>query len=113
MYDLVTNSHAMKNRSLLTLTPAVESVLDTLSTTQDFGSVTVAQCLDRLLPLENSMNEFGSQVEQVRQALIEVLENDEDMSEMYLTEKKITGQYKYPSLRAQYNLETRQKSHSS
>mmetsp|Transcript_14195 Transcript_14195/g.20634 ORF Transcript_14195/g.20634 Transcript_14195/m.20634 type:complete len:373 (-) Transcript_14195:1356-2474(-) len=81
------------NRSLLTLSPSVESVLDTLSssTTAGFGSVQVAQSLDRLLPLENSMNEFGSQVEQIRNAMIEVLENDEDMSEMYLTDKMVTG----------------------
>mmetsp|Transcript_38985 Transcript_38985/g.154327 ORF Transcript_38985/g.154327 Transcript_38985/m.154327 type:complete len:105 (+) Transcript_38985:628-942(+) len=95
MFSYPPNIWLLQNRSLLTLSPSVESVLDTLSssTTADFGSVQVAQSLDRLLPLENSMNEFGSQVEQIRSAMIEVLENDEDMSEMYLTDKMVTGKH--------------------
>lgn len=40
------------NDELGTLTPSIDLVLDTLSTTTDFGGSTVQYCLDRLLPLE-------------------------------------------------------------
>lgn len=43
---------ASLNAQLGTLTPSVDLVLDTLSTTTDFGGATVQHCLDRLLPLE-------------------------------------------------------------
>lgn len=73
------------------MTPGVETVLDTLSTTTDFGGSTVQDCLDRLLPLENSLNEFIGKVDGVRDAMYELLASDEDMSEMYLTTKVETG----------------------
>jgi hypothetical protein len=43
---------ASLNAQLGTLTPAIDLVLDTLSTTTDFGGNTVQYSLDRLLPLE-------------------------------------------------------------
>lgn len=43
---------ASLNAQLGTLTPSIDLVLDTLSTTTDFGGSTVQHCLDRLLPLE-------------------------------------------------------------
>lgn len=43
---------ASLNSELGTLTPSIDLVLDTLSTTTDFGGNTVQHCLDRLLPLE-------------------------------------------------------------
>jgi magnesium transporter len=43
---------ASLNAQLGTLTPSIDLVLDTLSTTTDFGGNTVQHCLDRLLPLE-------------------------------------------------------------
>lgn len=45
---------ASLNAQLGTLTPSIDLVLDTLSTTTDFGGSTVQHCLDRLLPLEVS-----------------------------------------------------------
>jgi hypothetical protein len=48
-------------------------------------------CLDRLLPLQNSLNEFDVKIREAHAALNEVLRNDEDMSEMYLTTKLETG----------------------
>jgi magnesium transporter len=82
---------ASLNAQLGTLTPATDLVLDTLSTTQDFGGDTVQHCLDRLLPLENALNEFAVKVDQIRHALNEVLASDEDMSTMYLTVFRDTG----------------------
>lgn len=79
------------NGTIGTLLPSMDLVLDTLSATQDFGGSTVQNCMDRLLPLENSLNEFGSHVGQTRAALNDVLESDEDMSLMYLTTFKETG----------------------
>lgn len=79
------------NSTLGTLIPSVDVVLDTLSTTTDFGGGTVQNCMDRLLPLENALNEFSAKVAQARAALNEVLTSDEDMSLMYLTTFKETG----------------------
>lgn len=58
------------------LIPAVDLVLDKLSTTKDFGGGTVSGCMDRLLPLENALNEFRGRVAQTRQAVNEVLASD-------------------------------------
>ncbi|CAN8073944.1 unnamed protein product [Agarophyton chilense] len=79
------------NATIATLIPSLDLVLDTLSTTQDFGGGTVQNCMDRLLPLENALNEFSSKVSQTRAALNEVLVSDEDMSLMYLSTYKETG----------------------
>lgn len=79
------------NSQLGNLTPSIELVLDTLSTTTDFGGNTVQNCLDRLLPLENALNEFSVKVDQTRRALLDVLASDEDMSTMYLTAFHDTG----------------------
>lgn len=64
------------NARIGTLIPSLDLVLDTLSTTQDFGGDTVQNCMDRLLPLENALNEFGAKVAQTRAALNEVLVSD-------------------------------------
>lgn len=64
------------NTSISTLIPSLDVVLDTLSTTTDFGGGTVQNCMDRLLPLENALNEFSSKVSQTRDALNEVLSSD-------------------------------------
>ncbi|GJQ15684.1 hypothetical protein GpartN1_g7475.t1 [Galdieria partita] len=77
-------------RQLRTLVPAVENVLDTLSS-NDTGADTVRLCLDRLLPLQNSLNEFEVKIREAHTALNDVLRSDEDMSEMYLTTKLETG----------------------
>lgn len=82
---------ASLNAQLGTLTPSIDLVLDTLSSTTDFGGNTVQHCLDRLLPLENALNEFSVKVDQIRNALHEVLASDEDMSMMYLTAFYDTG----------------------
>lgn len=52
---------------------------------------TVRLCLDRLLPLQNSLNEFEVKIRETHVALNDVLRSDEDMSEMYLTTKLETG----------------------
>lgn len=78
------------SRQLRTLVPAVENVLDTLSSNET-GADSVRICLDRLLPLQNSLNEFDVKIREAHAALNEVLRNDEDMSEMYLTTKLETG----------------------
>jgi len=87
------NVCASVHRHMATLAPAVESVLDTLSSSgsTDFGSESVQTSLDRLLPLENSLNEFLATVTQLRVAMNEVLSSDQDMSEMYLTSMLETG----------------------
>lgn len=82
---------ARLNANLGNLIPSVDMVLDTLSTTTDFGGNTVQDCLDRLLPLENSLNEFALHVDQLRRTLHEVLASDEDMSMMYLSDFRDTG----------------------
>jgi magnesium transporter len=82
---------ASLNTQLGTLVPSIDLVLDTLSTTTDFGGNTVQHCLDRLLPLENALNEFSVKVDHIRKALDEVLASDEDMSTMYLTAFRETG----------------------
>lgn len=79
------------NSTISTLIPSLDVVLDTLSTTTDFGGGTVQNCMDRLLPLENALNEFSAKVSQARDALNEVLSSDEDMSLMYLSTYKETG----------------------
>lgn len=79
------------NTKLGNLMPSIERVLDILSTTTDFGGNTVQDCLDRLLPLENSLNEFSVKVDQIRRAFLDVLASDEDMSTMYLTAFRDTG----------------------
>eukprot|EP00871_Galdieria_phlegrea_P003219 jgi/Galph1/3899/GphlegSOOS_G2572.1 len=79
------------SRELRTLVPALENVLDTLST-NEAGTDTVRRCLDRLLPLQNSLNDFEVKIREVHSALNDVLRSDEDMSEMYLTTKLETGE---------------------
>lgn len=64
------------NSTIATLIPSLDVVLDTLSTTTDFGGGTVQNCMDRLLPLENAVNEFSIKVAQTRDALNEVLSSD-------------------------------------
>lgn len=64
------------NSTITTLIPSLDVVLDTLSTTTDFGGGTVQNCMDRLLPLENAMNEFSAKVSQTRDALNEILSSD-------------------------------------
>lgn len=64
------------NSSITTLIPSLDVVLDTLSTTTDFGGSTVQNCMDRLLPLENALNEFSEKVSQTRDALNDVLSSD-------------------------------------
>lgn len=64
------------NSTIATLIPSLDVVLDTLSTTTDFGGGTVQNCMDRLLPLENTLNEFSERVSQTRNALDEVLSSD-------------------------------------
>lgn len=64
------------NSTIATLIPSLDVVLDTLSTTTDFGGSTVQNCMDRLLPLENALNEFSEKVSQTRNALDEVLDSD-------------------------------------
>lgn len=67
---------ASLNSTIGTLIPSLDLVLDTLSTTQDFGGSTVQNCMDRLLPLENALNEFAAKVAQTRTAVNEVLASD-------------------------------------
>lgn len=64
------------NSTIATLIPSLDLVLDTLSTTSDFGGGTVQNCMDRLLPLENALNEFATKVSQTRLALNEILLSD-------------------------------------
>eukprot|EP00177_Eucheuma_denticulatum_P008513 GFKZ01015488.1.p1 GENE.GFKZ01015488.1~~GFKZ01015488.1.p1 ORF type:complete len:258 (-),score=31.80 GFKZ01015488.1:1430-2203(-) len=64
------------NGTIGTLIPSLDLVLDTLSTTTDFGGGTVQNCMDRLLPLENALNEFAVKVSQTRAAVNEVLASD-------------------------------------
>ncbi|KAA8493550.1 Mitochondrial inner membrane magnesium transporter mrs2 [Porphyridium purpureum] len=81
------NVCASLQRHASTLSPAVDSVLDNLSSTgvSSFGSDSVQTSLDRLLPLENALNEFLNKVTMIRTAIDDVLSSDEDMSAMYLT----------------------------
>lgn len=67
---------ASLNSTIGTLIPSLDLVLDTLSTTTDFGGSTVQNCMDRLLPLENALNEFAAKVAQTRTAVHEVLASD-------------------------------------
>lgn len=67
---------ASLNSTIGTLIPSLDLVLDTLSTTTDFGGSTVQNCMDRLLPLENALNEFAAKVAQTRTAVNEVLASD-------------------------------------
>lgn len=64
------------NSAITTLIPSIDVVLDTLSTTTDFGGGTVQNSMDRLLPLENAINEFSAKVSQTRDALNEILASD-------------------------------------
>lgn len=79
------------NATIGALIPSLDLVLDTLSTTTDFGGSTVQNCMDRLLPMENALNEFSSKVSATRAALNEILVSDEDMSLMYLSTYQQTG----------------------
>mmetsp|Transcript_185 Transcript_185/g.320 ORF Transcript_185/g.320 Transcript_185/m.320 type:complete len:404 (-) Transcript_185:1658-2869(-) len=88
---MLVNVCSTLNRQLRTLMPAIESTLDTLASNTTFGSDNLQQALDRLLPLENSLNEFSVKVAQIRESFNEVLMSDEDMCEMYLTTKAVTG----------------------
>lgn len=64
------------NSTIGTLIPTLDLVLDTLSTTIEFGGDTVQTCMDRLLPLENALNEFATRVGTTRAALNEILMSD-------------------------------------
>lgn len=64
------------NATIGTLIPSLDAVLDTLSTTTDFGGGTVQNCMDRLLPMEKALNEFAAKVAQTRTAVNEILGSD-------------------------------------
>lgn len=74
------------NATIGTLIPSLDLVLDTLSTTTDFGGDTVQHCMDRLLPLENALNEFASKVSQTRTALNEVLVSDVSKQHLFFSD---------------------------
>lgn len=65
-------------RQLGGVVPAVDVVLDSLSSgpAADFAGAGVTSSLDRLLPLENALNDFADRVDAARGALHEVLASD-------------------------------------
>lgn len=67
---------ASLSRQLGVVVPSVDLVLDTLAERPDFGGYTVQNCLDRLLPLENALNDFADRVDATRAALLDVLASD-------------------------------------
>lgn len=60
--------------------PGVSKALDHLAR----GHVSTVE-LEKLRVLKNTMNEFESQVDGVRRALMEILDNEEDLHLLYLT----------------------------
>ncbi|TMW63224.1 hypothetical protein Poli38472_002165 [Pythium oligandrum] len=69
--------------------PVISSTLDRLAS----GKTPSAKELETLRVFKNTMNEFESQVDGVRRALMEILDNEEDLRLLYLTKL-----YEDPSL---------------
>ena len=86
-------------RDTNTLSPQIEAMLMALtgptahSGTGQMGTAPYQDVitLDRLLPLKNRLNELQTRSVQIRSALNDVLLNDDDMTEMYLSVKSATG----------------------
>eukprot|EP00499_Haloplacidia_sp_CaronLabIsolate_P013108 CAMPEP_0196771006 /NCGR_PEP_ID=MMETSP1104-20130614/1454_1 /TAXON_ID=33652 /ORGANISM="Cafeteria sp., Strain Caron Lab Isolate" /LENGTH=310 /DNA_ID=CAMNT_0042141121 /DNA_START=148 /DNA_END=1076 /DNA_ORIENTATION=+ len=74
------------DRRLHTLSAAIATTLEAVN--EDVNERNLA----RLLPLKNSLASFDVQVHEVRSAIQDLLENDEDLAAMYLTTKAMTGQ---------------------
>ncbi|GLD92952.1 hypothetical protein PINS_up001544 [Pythium insidiosum] len=60
--------------------PGITTALDCLAT----GKTSTSE-LEKLRSFKNTMNEFESQVDGVRRALLEILDNEEDLRLLYLT----------------------------
>lgn len=69
---------ARLSKQLGGIVPAVDVVLDALASDSaaDFGGGRVTTSLDRLLPLENALNDFADRVSAARGALHDVLASD-------------------------------------
>lgn len=65
------------------MAPVVISALDRLAN----GKIGTNE-LDTLRTYKNTINEFESQVDGVRRALMEILDNEEDLRLLYLTKVK-------------------------
>jgi len=85
------------SKQLGRLVPAVDILLDKLSSTTNTTTTTTSfnvgfeSSLDALLPLQGALHDFADRVDATRQALLDVLASDEDLSLMYLTTYKETG----------------------
>lgn len=81
------------SKQLGRLVPAVDILLDKLSKSSSGSGFNVGfeTSLDALLPLQGALHDFADRVDATRNALLDVLASDEDLSLMYLTTYKETG----------------------
>jgi magnesium transporter len=70
------------------LSPRISSALGAL-TAESRGLDVVQTQIDELLPLKNEIDELGKRVKEIRRAITEILNNDEDMGMMYLGEHRM------------------------
>ena len=71
-------------RRVRALSPAVSSALDGLRAESRGLDVIITQ-VDELLPLKNKIDELRKRVKEIKRAITDILNNDEDMAMMYLT----------------------------
>ena len=70
-------------RRVRALSPVVSSVLDGLRAESRGLDVIITQ-VDELLPLKNKIDELRKRVKEIKRAITDILNNDEDMAMMYL-----------------------------
>jgi magnesium transporter len=71
-------------RRVRALSPAVTSALKDLKD-ESRGLEVMQTQVDTLIPLKNKIDELRKRVKEIKRAINDILENDEDMSMMYLT----------------------------
>jgi magnesium transporter len=71
-------------RRVRALSPAVTSALKNLKD-ESRGLEVMQTQVDTLIPLKNKIDELRKRVKEIKRAINDILENDEDMSMMYLT----------------------------
>ena len=71
-------------RRVRALSPAVSSALDGLRAESRGLDVIITQ-VDELLPLKNKIDELRKRVKEIKRAITDILNNDEDMAMMYLS----------------------------
>ena len=93
-------------RHIRTLSPAVDAALKGLRQ-ESLGLNVLRTQVDELLPLKNKIDELRKRVKEIKRAITEVLNNDEDLAMMYLRDVSVnTGGVIDDSTPGQHTLHT-------